>query len=240
MQTTLVLALRQAPAPSQVPSLPHFLVVVSSLQKLWAFLPLMTGAQVPEGWPVSACAQALQPMQSLSQQTASAQMPEAQALPTEHGDPRVNSDGASEGAGRTSEAASGPPLLPPAPPAASIPGVLGAASGTVDPAESTASGPGAVPPGPSVPVGAGPSRPPSAATAVPWPSTATRPSLPPSGSIQRQSSVQMYPVLHGALGEQKSQFRFTQASPSVTGIRSASTIESTARWFLMVQFSAGV
>jgi hypothetical protein len=233
VQTTLVLALRQAPAPSQVPSLPHFLVVVSSLQKLWAFLPLMTGAQVPEGWPVSACAQALQPMQSLSQQTASAQMPEAQALPTEHGDPRVNSDGASEGAGRTSEAASGPPLLPPAPPAASIPGVLGAASGPVDPVEP------ATPPGPSVPAGAAPSKPPSAASAVPWLSTTTTPSLPPSGSIQRQSSVQMYPVLHGALGEQKSQFRFTQASPSVTGRRSASTIEYTARWFLMVQLSVG-
>jgi hypothetical protein len=49
VQTTLVLALRQVPAPSQVPSFPHFLVVVSSLQKLWAFLPLVTGAQVPEG-----------------------------------------------------------------------------------------------------------------------------------------------------------------------------------------------
>ena len=189
-----------------------------SVHALCAFRPLVTKPQVPSGLPVNVCVQALHPVQTLSQQTASAQMPEAQALPTEHGDPRVNSDGASEGASRTSGAASGPPLLPPTP-AASIPGVLGAASGSsTDPGESTASGPGTAPPGPSVPVGARPSSPPSAESVSPWPSTTTSPSRPPSpGSTQRQSSVQMYPGLHGAFDAQTSQSRFKQASPKVTG-----------------------
>jgi hypothetical protein len=41
-----------------------------------------------------------------------------------------------------------------------------------------------------------------AASVDPWLSTATRPSVPLSGSTQRQSSVQTYPGLHGALDAQ--------------------------------------
>jgi hypothetical protein len=37
VHTWLVLTLRHAPAPSQVPSLPHGLVAVSSVQYLWGF-----------------------------------------------------------------------------------------------------------------------------------------------------------------------------------------------------------
>jgi hypothetical protein len=90
-QTTLVLALRQAPAPSQVPSFPHFLVVVSSLQVLWAFKPLVTKPHVPSGWPVRVRVQALHPVQTLSQQTASAQIPEAQAPLAEQVAPEAKS-----------------------------------------------------------------------------------------------------------------------------------------------------
>jgi hypothetical protein len=74
-----------------------------------------------------------------------------------------------------------------------------------------------------------------AASVDPWLSTATRPSVPLSGSKQRQSSVQTYPGLQGALGAQTSQSRFTQESPIVPGKTSARTIERTKRRFFMFE-----
>ena len=66
--------LRHAPLPSQVPSLPHGLVAVSSVHAWWAVLPFATGAHVPSAWPVSALEQALQPLQVVAQQMPSTQL----------------------------------------------------------------------------------------------------------------------------------------------------------------------
>ena len=126
VQTTLVLALRQAPAPSQVPSFPHWLVPLWSVHALWALRPLVTGAQVPSDLPVSVWMQALHPVQALSQQTASAQTVEAQSLLAEQVAPwsaGTNPSGMSAGA---SIAASGamPPAPPPLPPPLPIPPLL--------------------------------------------------------------------------------------------------------------------
>ena len=54
MHTWLVPTLRQAPLPSQVPSLPHGLVAVSSAHVSCGSLPTLTGPQVPSSRPVSA------------------------------------------------------------------------------------------------------------------------------------------------------------------------------------------
>ena len=70
-------------------------------------------------------------------------------------------------------------------------------------------------------------------------SMTTRPSLP--ASVLRthcQSAVQVNPGLHGALGAQKSQFRFTQESPNIAGRRNASPLEHTTIRLLMSWFSA--
>jgi hypothetical protein len=85
VHTWLVLTFRQAPAPSQVPSLPHCLVGVSSTQDLWGFCPVITGAHVPSALPVMALLHALQPVQTLavvSQQTPSTQFLLAQVGPS--------------------------------------------------------------------------------------------------------------------------------------------------------------
>jgi hypothetical protein len=64
--------LRQAPAPSHIPSLPQ-LVAPSSAHSLAGSVPAGTGEQVPT---LPAMLQASQaPMQALSQQTPSAQIP---------------------------------------------------------------------------------------------------------------------------------------------------------------------
>ena len=50
-------------------------------------IPFKTGAQVPSGCLVSACVQALQPLQSLSQQTPSEHWPLAHSVPLVHDAP---------------------------------------------------------------------------------------------------------------------------------------------------------
>jgi hypothetical protein len=112
----------------------------------------------------------------------------------------------------TDPSSPGPALAPPEPPAPPL---------VLAPPE---------PPNPPIPPDPAP---PPAASVDPLLSTATRPSVPLSGSKQRQSSVQTYPGLHGALGAQTSQSRFTQESPIVAGKTSARIIERTKRRFFM-------
>jgi hypothetical protein len=72
----------------------------------------------------------------------------------------------------------------------------------------------------------------------PWLSPAARTSAPASGRTQRQSSVQTYPGLHGALDAQTSQSRLRQESPNIAGRRSASPLEHTTLRLFMSGFSA--
>src|SRR5580692_8486593 len=72
--------LRQAPAPSHMPSNPQ-LVCVSAAHSLSGSLPAVTGRQRPSAAPVLALAQALQrPAQAVSQQTPSTQNPLRQSV----------------------------------------------------------------------------------------------------------------------------------------------------------------
>jgi hypothetical protein len=80
----LVPTFRQLPFPSQLPSLPHWLVLVSSLQVACGFLPANTGAQLPSAWPVSSFVQALQLRHVLLQQTFSTQTPLVHSDPEAH------------------------------------------------------------------------------------------------------------------------------------------------------------
>jgi hypothetical protein len=84
LHTWLLPTLRQAPAPSHIPSVPHSLVAVTSSHWLCGSWPSSTGAHVPSLLPVSAAEQALQPMQAPSQQTPSMQLPSAHSLLAEH------------------------------------------------------------------------------------------------------------------------------------------------------------
>ena len=98
VHTWLLLTLWQAPLPSQVPSVPHWLVAVALVQKLCAFLPTLTGAHVPSSTPVSVFVQALHPLQVVwlwLQQTPSTQLPRAQSVSAVHALPKVRSVGAS-------------------------------------------------------------------------------------------------------------------------------------------------
>ena len=93
-------------------------------------------------------------------------------------------------------------------------------------------------PGPSAPADARLSMPAPPVSVDPWLSTAARPSVPASGRTQRQSSVQTYPGLHGALDAQTSQSRLRQESPNIAGRRSASPLEHMTRRLFMSGFSA--
>jgi hypothetical protein len=79
VQVWLVLTLRQEPLPSQVPSLPHWLLAVSSAQVSWGSCPVSAGAHVPFGFPVKALEHALQPVQAEAQQKPSMQLPRLQS-----------------------------------------------------------------------------------------------------------------------------------------------------------------
>ena len=50
---------------------------------------MVAGEQVPDGWPVSAIEQALQPLQVVWQQTLSMQYPDEHWLVPEHGSPSI-------------------------------------------------------------------------------------------------------------------------------------------------------
>jgi hypothetical protein len=112
LHTWLLLTLRHAPAPSQVPSFPHWLVAVSSMQVLWGFRPASAGAQVPSLFPVSVFEQALQPVQVVAQQTPSTQLPRAQSLASEHGAPTCPVSFWSTGASITTFVPPPPPFPP--------------------------------------------------------------------------------------------------------------------------------
>jgi hypothetical protein len=80
--------LRQAPAPSQVPSWPHLAVALWSVQTPRGSIPPTTGPQLPLSSVVNAAAQARQAPSHLSaQQTSSRQNPEAQSVSVLHGFP---------------------------------------------------------------------------------------------------------------------------------------------------------
>lgn len=76
--------LRQAPAPLQVPSLPHGGAAVQRASAP----PLLMGAQVPLAWPVFALLHAMHVPQVPLQQTPSTQEPEAQLAFVVHAWPR--------------------------------------------------------------------------------------------------------------------------------------------------------
>jgi hypothetical protein len=87
VQTWLLPTLLQAPLPSQLPSFPHWLVLVSSAHVSWGSLPTLTGPQLPSSRPVNLLAQALQPVHSalvLLQQNPSTQLPFAHSAAAVH------------------------------------------------------------------------------------------------------------------------------------------------------------
>jgi hypothetical protein len=92
LQACPLLTLPHAPAPSQLPSLPHGLVAVSSLQASCGSLPSSTGAHVPSAFPVKVREQALQPVQAVAQQTPSTQWPSSHSLSWAHGTPTPPDD----------------------------------------------------------------------------------------------------------------------------------------------------
>jgi hypothetical protein len=132
--------LRHPPLPSHVPSLPQGLLPVSSAQAKCGSRPLFTGLQVPSGFPVMVCLQALHVSQTLSQQIPSAQVSPSAQSAVEAQTPPCGESGASLPAGlsdrRSTEPVSGAVSGRSGPASGPPPAVSGPASGvsaTVEP-----------------------------------------------------------------------------------------------------------